>query len=245
VPDPAFQLNRVLGRLERRWRPHELRAIAAALAGARALEVGGPSAIFAAGGLLPVYPRLERLDEVNYAERTLWDDAVPAAGAHRSLIHEATDLASVGDGEYEAVLASHVLEHIADPIAALQEWHRVVRRGGHLLLVVPDRARTFDHRRPVTPLAHLVEDARRGTGEDDLTHLPEILELHDLGRDPLAGTFEAFERRSRENALHRGLHHHVFDLRSIVELAGHCGWKVDRAIARRPYHLVVMARKAE
>jgi SAM-dependent methyltransferase len=175
----------------------------------------------------------------------LWDGAEAMAGAGRSLIHEATELASVVDGEYDAVLASHALEHVADPIRALLEWRRVVRAGGRLLLVVPDRARTFDHRRPVTSLAHLIEDARRGAAEDDLTHLPEILELHDLGRDPPAGSFEAFERRSRENAVHGGLHHHVFELESLVELVGHCRWEVDRAIARRPYHLVVMARKAE
>ena len=74
-----------------------------------------------------------------------------------------------------SMLASHVLEHLANPLGALAEWRRVVGAGGHILLIVPQREGTFDHRRPVTKLEHLRADARELTGEDDLTHLPEIL----------------------------------------------------------------------
>ena len=47
-------------------------------------------------------------------------------------------------------------------------------------LVVPHKDKTFDHNRPVTSLNHLEEDLDNDVDEDDLTHLPEILELHDL-----------------------------------------------------------------
>ena len=36
--------------------------------------------------------------------------------------------------------------------------HRVARDGGHLLMVAPHMAGTFDPRRAVTPLAHMVGD---------------------------------------------------------------------------------------
>jgi SAM-dependent methyltransferase len=39
---------------------------------------------------------------------------------------------------YDFVFASHVLEHMKDPRAALQEWYSVVRSGGHLIVLVPD-----------------------------------------------------------------------------------------------------------
>jgi SAM-dependent methyltransferase len=81
--------------------------------------------------------------------------------------------------------SAHVVEHRANPWGRpLAEWRRVVRPGGYVLLIVPHRDGTFDHRRPVTSLEHLLEDAERRTGEDDDTHLDEILRLHDLDRDP-------------------------------------------------------------
>ena len=42
-----------------------------------------------------------------------------------------------GDGEVDAVHASHVLEHVAPPENYLREWFRVLRVGGHLVLMVP------------------------------------------------------------------------------------------------------------
>jgi len=51
----------------------------------------------------------------------------------------------------------------------------VLGRGGMLVLVVPHPKRTFDHRRPVTTMAHLLEDERGETGEDD-----QSLEIQDV-----------------------------------------------------------------
>lgn len=41
------------------------------------------------------------------------------------------------DGSQDAVFSSHCLEHMPDPRAALAEWYRVVRVGGHLVIMVP------------------------------------------------------------------------------------------------------------
>ena len=206
---------RVRKRIDVLRRDRVLLAQARTFAGAVALEPGGPSALFAQDGLMPVYPQLASLDTLDYADRTLWsDDRQAQAGVvtavRRRLIGEAARLEDIPNDSYDAVLASHVLEHIADPLGALAEWARVVRPGGHVLLIVPHRDGTFDHRRPVTPLEHLREDAERKTGEDDLTHIEEILAMHDLERDPGAPDREIFERRCHENASTRAMHHHVF-----------------------------------
>lgn len=37
------------------------------------------------------------------------------------------------------VFASHVLEHIPDYIKSIQEWHRVLKPGGYLIICVPHR----------------------------------------------------------------------------------------------------------
>lgn len=47
-------------------------------------------------------------------------------------------LAGVADASLDFVHSSHCLEHLADPAAALANWLRVVRPGGHVVILVPD-----------------------------------------------------------------------------------------------------------
>jgi SAM-dependent methyltransferase len=233
-------------------RPALAPAILKAVQNHAGLELGGPSRVFLAGKILPVYPRAARIDNVNFAGRTAWETNLRDGGEFhfdrarlpgRQFLREATDLHGIADATYGFVLSSHCLEHIANPLAALHEWRRVVRPGGHLVLLLPDPADTFDHRRPVTTLAHLQADFAGRTGEDDLTHLDEILALHDLRRDPLAGTPEEFRARSRRNAENRCLHHHVFDLALLRAVLETGGWIVAGTERVRPLHLLALARR--
>ena len=225
------------------YRDRDLIARTRELQGAVALEPGGPSSLFGRYGAIPVYPRLGALDTLDYRERTLWSaDSKPPEALRRMLIGEARHMGDIPADSYDAVLASHVLEHIADPLGALAEWQRVVRPGGHILLVVPHREGTFDRRREVTTVEHLRSDAERETGEEDLTHLEEILELHDMDRDPGAESRELFEGRCRENASTRAMHHHVFDSRSVVEMCKAAGLGVLAIRPRRPFHIVCLCR---
>ena len=115
-----------------------------------------------------------------------------------------------------------------------------------MVLVVPHRDGTFDHRRPVTDLEHLASDAVASTPESDLTHLPEILRLHDRRRDPGAIDLAAFERRGRDNLGNRGLHHHVFDTRLAIALVDLAGLQVMTVEIRRPFHIIlVLGRSAD
>ena len=58
------------------------------------------------------------------------------------------------DDAVDFVFASHVLEHIPDPIRALEEWLRVARK--YVVLVVPHRDRTFDSDRELTSAEELL-----------------------------------------------------------------------------------------
>jgi phosphatidylethanolamine/phosphatidyl-N-methylethanolamine N-methyltransferase len=44
---------------------------------------------------------------------------------------------SYNDGIFDRLIATHVLEHIPNPVFALREWNRVVRKGGIISLVLP------------------------------------------------------------------------------------------------------------
>lgn len=220
------------------------------LRGAHALEIGGPTGWFRSGGVLPVYEAVDGLDGVNFAPDTLWESsgdpeyAPEGEPRGRMYIREAADLSGLPSEGYDAVLASHVIEHLADPIGGLLEWTRVLRPGGHLLLVAPHKERTHDRRRPVTPLEHMAEDHERGTTEDDDTHFDEVLRLHDrrldaaVARDP-----EGFAERTRANRVHRGVHHHVFVTETLLALVDRSGLEIRAALARRPHDVFCLARR--
>jgi SAM-dependent methyltransferase len=219
------------------------------LRGARALEIGGPSPVFATDGLLPVYPVLASLDGVQAFARTAWHELDPAAGyapeqRRTGDLHlvDGVSLDGLPDGAYDAVLCSHVLEHIANPLRALASWRRVTQPGGYLLIVAPHMEGTFDHRRT---LAHLSEDFAADVGEDDLTHLPETLALHDHARDADSADLEAWAAARRDNAHTRLLHHHTFTTPSLLALLEHAGLEILAAEARLPHDIYVLGRFAE
>jgi SAM-dependent methyltransferase len=250
---PGSKLTREWRRLVRRLNPERAAAWAAlqpALAGARGIEIGGPSWMFGDKGLLPVYAAAGRIDNCNFGAQTVWEGAIDTSRgfAPRGVrlgdqhVSEATQLRFALDASCDFVLSSHALEHCANPIKALREWQRVLRDGGVLVLVLPHGEATFDHRRPVTPLAHLIDDFTADRTEDDLTHFDEILALHDPARDPGALDADAFRERSLRNAENRCFHHHVFDSTSVVRLLDQVGFEIQAVETFRPDHIVTVSR---
>ena len=212
------------------------------LRGRAALEIGGPSEILALGPL-PIYAVLRNIDNCNYASQTLWEPKGFGPRYGRTFTCEASFLKDVSDGSYNCVLSSHSLEHIANPLKALYEWRRVLTTDGLLLLILPNKDHTFDWRRPVTTLEHIIRDYENQTAEDDLTHVDEILRLHDLSRDLPAGTPEQFRVRSANNIAVRALHHHVFSLSSALELLKYSGFSSILSEVALPIHIIILAKR--
>jgi SAM-dependent methyltransferase len=212
------------------------------------LEIGGPSPMFRESKLIPVYDRCSRIDSCNFSSQTIWsgsnDGQKFGARLVKQYVAEACDLSMVRDGTYDFVLASHVLEHIANPLRALQEWTRILIPGGVLLVIVPDKRGGFDHRRPFTPFDHIEQDFEANTGEDDLTHLTEILALHDLRLDPPAGTPQQFRERCLRNSSIRAMHHHVFSHEVLARMFARLNMRVLTIALERPNHIVGFVQKA-
>ena len=210
------------------------------LKGMRALEIGGPSDMLGYGGPFNIYSCLNSIDNCNYAAQTIWNS--DAINYRRTFICEGTKLA-VADAYYDCVTGSHCLEHIANPIKALVEWRRVLRKDGLLLLILPHRDFTFDWRRPVTELEHMREDFRRDIQETDLSHLAEILALHDLSRDLPAGTPQQFKERCARNAELRAMHHHVFVPETAAQLVNEAGFSIVRQDVQGP-NIIILGSKS-
>lgn len=195
------------------------------LKGKAGLEIGGPTEMF-----FCIYRACLSCDDVNFSANTVWwqkgeNDGFSYDGRELGKVYiaDAVDLRMIPDQSYDFVLSSNNLEHIANPIRALKEWRRVMRNGGSLVLVVPRREVTFDHDRPYTPFEHLLQDYESGIGEDDLSHLPEIRELHDYAMDVACGGKEKFLARAQKNFENRCLHHHVFGEDCLKDLWDYLG----------------------
>ena len=50
---------------------------------------------------------------------------------------DATSLGQFDDGQFDRLIATCLLVHLPDPLAALQEWRRIVKPGGHLTIYIP------------------------------------------------------------------------------------------------------------
>ncbi|MDR0603404.1 MAG: methyltransferase domain-containing protein [Bacteroidales bacterium] len=67
------------------------------------------------------------------------------------------DVLPFKDNSVDFVINSHVLEHFWDPIKAIKEWMRVIKKGGFLFMIIPHKDRTFDKDKEVTTLRELID----------------------------------------------------------------------------------------
>ena len=87
---------------------------------------------------------------------------------------DADGLEGITDRSLDVVIACHMLEHLANPIAALLEFDRVLRIGGRLVIVMPDRNLTFDAVRQPTPLDRLLQKYDRRVSDIDDDEIREF-----------------------------------------------------------------------
>jgi len=132
------------------------------------------------------------------------------------IVDDATTLATVPDGSQDFVVASHVIEHLEDPIGALRAWLRVVKPGGVVWLAVPDRRRTFDAERPTTPLEHVVRDHAEGPDWSRTAHYEEWARLVDKIEEKWV---PAYAQEWIEKGM--SIHFHVWELEDFAQLLVH------------------------
>jgi len=184
------------------------------------LEIGGPSE----SAKLSVYPYANLIDNVIFSKKTVWHNTVNNEFKYyrhkigKCFINDSTDIYSISDNSYDFIYASHTLEHVANPIKALKEWLRIIKNDGYIILVLPDKMKSFDHNREYSKFTTIRSQYENGIGEDDLSTLSEILEKHDLSMDSPAGTFEQFKLRSLDNYNNRCLHHYVYNEALLNEI---------------------------
>jgi len=222
------------------------------LTNSNGLEIGGPSFAFTKKGFVPIYKHLKSLDGCNFSNNTVWEGKIQGGKSFKyenkvgyQYILDGSSLQGIENESYSLILSSHNIEHIANPIKALYEWKRVLKPGGYMLLIVPHKDRTFDHKRPFTTLNHVIEDYKKNTAESDNTHFNGIIDLHDLEMDQGVSTIEELKKRTINNFENRCVHHHTFNSPLIAKMLDYIGVKIIDIQAFSPYHIIALAQKKE
>jgi SAM-dependent methyltransferase len=131
----------------------------------------------------------------------IWNQAeIAMCGAYANVdIVAEGDALPVEDSSQDYVISSHVLEHLPNPIQALQEWSRVVKPGGTIFLIVPHR------------------DASEELARRDVTTFVELLDAFEQDY-----TVETMLKAITEAAGGEREHYWVFDLDLLVGLVEWC-----------------------
>jgi SAM-dependent methyltransferase len=144
----------------------------------------------------------------------------------------------VADDSFDCALATEVLEHLEDPVAAVSEWLRIVRPGGHLLVTTPfiwgihDEPRDFYRYSPFG-LRHVMESGGW-----------EVVEIRHLGGFwSTFGQLLAYVIESYDRGPVRRLH--------LLPVLGAITQRVGGALERRSprsawgSHVVAVARRPD
>ena len=211
----------------------------------KGIEIG------ALGNPLMVNPKKCRVTYVDWLDREgliRHNPAVPAGCIRQpDVVGNAMDLNMFADESMDFVIASHLLEHLPNPIRAMKEFYRVLKTGGILYLTIPDKRWTFDKERPITSLSHLVDDyTKEAFLERDISHYKEWFSLVEQNRPPQT-------RASLEYLLANRcmIHFHVWQPESIIEMLnymknnlGVCYYLKDYYYRQKDIDFIFILKKA-
>jgi len=164
-------------------------------------------------------------------------------------------LRTIPEESQDFIVANHFLEHCENPISTIQTHLGKLKPGGILFYAVPDKRYTFDFRRPVTPLEHMVADYEEGPERSRSEHYEEWTRLVTGEESPSVGTAEqaASEdwalRKARElEEAKYSIHMHVWTQAEFLKLVLACRDRLGgifdiEAAARQAIEFMVVLRK--
>jgi SAM-dependent methyltransferase len=219
----------------RRAITHNRLVLAARYIRGQGIEIGG------LGRTLPIPPgaRVKYLDRLD--RDALYKNFPEMIGKNiiePDIVDDGETLATVPASSQDFLVANHVVEHFQNPILFFHNAMRVLKPGGILYLTLPERSRTFDRDRPVTPFSHLVEDYETGPEQSRLDHYREYARLADNHNAKQAWKTEAeYEALvSKLMSENYSIHFHVWDVTGMVELL--LGLKAKFALPIEPKALL-------
>jgi len=129
------------------------------------------------------------------------------------ILGDAATLEGVESESFDFLVSAHVIEHMPDPVGSLKNWLRVIKNGGLLYLIVPDKRAIFDKNRMRTTLEHLILDYEQPSLNRDFEHFLDYA-IHVHGKEGQ----EAIDDARKLVAEDYSIHFHVFIPTDIVNL---------------------------
>lgn len=172
------------------------------------------------------------------------------------IVDDGERLPTVGAETQDFIIANHFLEHTEDPIGTIETHLGKLKPGGVLFYAVPDKRFTFDFRRPVTPIEHMVADHEEGPERSRHEHFRDWCRFvygqerpEGEGEPGLAEEEWVEQSAARLEAQNYSIHMHVWTqaefLRLILTLRERAAEGFDiEAAARVGIEFVVVLRKA-
>ncbi len=157
----------------------------------------------------------------------------------------------VAPGKLDFLIASHVLEHLPFPLAALGSWYQALSAQGCLLIKVPDKRYTFDRNRERTPLSHLIGEYNHPQQTDWRAHYVDWVENVDH-RMPPESEIAAGAQGLESGTIN--IHFHVWTSDEVMEIIEFTrrDWQLDwhprvfwKACAYRKETTVLLVRGSE
>jgi hypothetical protein len=107
---------------------------------------------------------------------------------------------------------------------------RVLKTGGHAILILPRKEACFDHFRGLGLLEDLLVRYLHNVSESDMRYSNSEAWLlgNDLRSDPGAGTFEELQARTLRFPVNKAIHTMVYDLDLLEILAKSLSFEVVR-----------------
>ncbi|MBO1065492.1 MULTISPECIES: methyltransferase domain-containing protein [Nostocales] len=140
------------------------------------------------------------------------------------ILSDLNNLDGIEDNSLDFIVACHVIEHLRNPIGALEKAYKKLRMGGSIVLVIPDKERTFDKKRKLTVLEHLILDYQEPSKNRDKEHYIEFFELaFQVSSEKLYSTIEENFQAQAD------IHYHTFTYESFSVLINYvhnhiCSW---------------------
>jgi len=212
------------------------------------LEIGGLHQPLA----MPPHARVRYVDRMRteelrreYTELAEWDLV------EVDVVDDGERLETIAPESQDFIVANHFLEHCQDPIGTIETHLGKLKPGGVLFYAVPDKRYTFDFRRPVTPLEHMVADYEQGPEGTRSGHYEEwarlVLDRPAGGEEAQTEEWVAAQQRHLEGTDY-SIHFHVWTqaefLRLILACRERFGDAFDlEATARQAIEYIVVLRK--
>jgi predicted SAM-dependent methyltransferase len=203
---------------------------------------------------VPLGARVRQVDRMTTGElaSAYGDDVAGKELAEVDLVDDGETLATVADNSQDFIVANHFLEHTGDPIGTIGNHLDKLRPGGVLFYAIPDKRFSFDFRREVTSLQHMIRDHESGAEVSRREHYDEwglLVTGTEAERAADGWPERAAEIARSLEAEDYSVHTHVFTEASFLRLLLHCrdryedGFEIE-ASARNGDEIVAVLRKA-